>query len=88
MSEGEPRNPEGRPGLNRGSPARGLAPTVAVLVTLAVLAAMFVVDKKFFASVTPPPGVTLTDIRGVDQLRTRFDADEGTTRLILVLSPT
>jgi hypothetical protein len=32
--------------------------------------------------------VTLTDLRGVDQLRSLFDADTGSTRLILILSPT
>ncbi len=31
---------------------------------------------------------TLTDLRSVDDLRTRFDADAGSTRLVLLVSPT
>lgn len=30
----------------------------------------------------------LTDLRSVDDLRTRFDSDAGSTRLILLVSPT
>jgi hypothetical protein len=32
--------------------------------------------------------VTLTDLHGVAQLRSLFEAGKGTTRLVLVLSPT
>jgi hypothetical protein len=71
-----------------GRPPRRLAIAVAALVTLVVLGASWVVDQKFVAHGTPPPGVTLTDLRSVDQLRTLFDADTGTPRLILILSPT
>jgi hypothetical protein len=71
-----------------GRPPRRLALVVAALVTVVVVGATWVVDRKFFAHATPPPGVTLTDLRGVDQLRFLFDADAGSTRLILVLSPT
>ena len=31
---------------------------------------------------------TLTDLRSMDDLRTRFDADAGGTRLVLLVSPT
>ena len=68
-------------------PPRRLAFGVVGLVLL-VLAAGWVVQKKWLSHATPPPGVTLTDLRSVDQLRTIFDADAGSTRLILVLSPT
>ncbi|TMD96640.1 MAG: hypothetical protein E6I76_07250 [Chloroflexi bacterium] len=68
-------------------PPRRLAFGVVGLV-LFVLAAGWVVQKKWLSHATPPPGVTLTDLRSVDQLRTIFDADAGSTRLILVLSPT
>jgi hypothetical protein len=71
-----------------GRPPRRLALAVAALVTVVVVGASWVVDRKFFAHATPPPGVTLTDLRGVDQLRSLFDAGAGSTRLILVLSPT
>jgi hypothetical protein len=36
----------------------------------------------------PPAGVTLTDLRSVHHLQAMFNADHGTTRLILILSPT
>ena len=31
---------------------------------------------------------TLTDLRSIDDLRSRFDADAGSPRLILLVSPT
>ncbi len=31
---------------------------------------------------------TLTDLTSIDQLRTRFNADQGVPRLILLVSPT
>ena len=31
---------------------------------------------------------TLTDLRSVDDLRARFDADAGSPRLVLLVSPT
>jgi hypothetical protein len=31
---------------------------------------------------------TLTDLRSIDDLRTRFDADAGSPRLVLLVSPT
>jgi hypothetical protein len=69
-----------------GRPPRGLAWAVAGLVV--VLAAGVLVGMRLLGRGTPPPGVTLTDLRSVDQLRSLFDADAGTTRLVLVLSPT
>jgi hypothetical protein len=35
---------------------------------------------------TPPPGVTLTDLRGIDDLRDRFNRDSDAARVILVLA--
>jgi hypothetical protein len=77
-----------------GRPPRRLAIAVAALVTLVVVGATWVVDQKFLAHATPPPGVTLTDLRSVDQLRTLFDADalfgpdaRWTTTLAAPLSP-
>jgi hypothetical protein len=60
----------------------------AVGLVLFLLAAGWVVQKKWLSHATPPPGVTLTDLRSVAQLRDLFDADAGATRLVLVLSPT
>ena len=34
------------------------------------------------------PGVVLTDLRSIEDLRTRFRQDQGSPRLILLLSPT
>ena len=69
---------------------RGLARKNALgLLTLAalLLAAWLIAESPLFHK-TAPPGLKLTDLRAVSQLRARFDADRGMTRLILVLSPT
>ena len=60
----------------------------AIGLVLLLLAAGWVVQRKWFSHATPPPGVTLTDLHSVAQLRDLFDADAGSTRLVLVLSPT
>ncbi|MDQ3665661.1 MAG: hypothetical protein M3410_03505 [Acidobacteriota bacterium] len=36
----------------------------------------------------PRPEATLTDLRSVEELRTRFNHDKGKSRLILLLAPT
>jgi hypothetical protein len=36
----------------------------------------------------PPPGATLTDLTRVDQLQAMFNADKGSSRLVVILSPT
>jgi hypothetical protein len=41
-----------------GRPPRRLALAVAALVTVVVVGASWVVDRKFFAHATPPPGAT------------------------------
>jgi hypothetical protein len=38
--------------------------------------------------VTPPPGTSLTDLHSVGQLESLFDAGRGSTRLVLIMSPT
>ncbi|HEY2706252.1 MAG TPA: hypothetical protein VGL20_21430 [Candidatus Dormibacteraeota bacterium] len=43
-----------------GRPPRRLAIAVAVLVTLVVVGATWVVARQFLAHATPPPGVSLT----------------------------
>jgi hypothetical protein len=70
--------------------SRGLTRKNALgLLTLAalLLAAWLIAESPLFHK-TAPPGLRLTDLRAVSQLRARFDADRGITRLILVLSPT
>lgn len=34
------------------------------------------------------PTASLSDLGGVDELKTRFDADAGRPRMVLLLSPT
>lgn len=53
-----------------------------------VLGAWLLAGRPPIGHRAPPPGVALTDLRDVDQLQRLFNADQGTTRLILVLSPT
>jgi hypothetical protein len=76
-----------RPMAAPTKPPRRLAFGVVGLVLFLLLAG-WVVEKKYLSHATPPPGITLSDLHSVDQLRTLFDADAGTTRLVLVLSPT
>jgi hypothetical protein len=42
----------------------------------------------FFAPRSAPPGVTMTDLHGLADLRARFNADHGQARLVVVFSPT
>ena len=69
---------------------RGLARknTLGLLMLAALLLAAWLIAESPQFHKTAPPGLKLTDLRAVSQLRARFDADRGMTRLILVLSPT
>jgi hypothetical protein len=62
---------------------------VRSLLALAVvlLAAWLVVESPFFHK-TAPPGMHLVDLRSVGQFQSLFNADAGTPRLVLILSPT
>jgi hypothetical protein len=88
MSEDEQPEAVRRALPERREPPRALGAAIAGLVVVGVLAAGLVVDGRFLARGTPPPGVTLTDLGGVGQFRSLFDAGGGTTRLVLILSPT
>jgi hypothetical protein len=57
-------------------------------VTLAVVGLALFVGWRVWGPASPPPGITLTNLQSVDQLATRFNADAGSTRLVLILSPT
>jgi hypothetical protein len=37
---------------------------------------------------TRPAGLAVADLRGIDQLRERFNQDQGHPRLVLALAPT
>ena len=52
-----------------------------------LLASWLVVRSPLFHRV-PPPGLQLTDLRSVGQFQAMFNADVGTPRLVLILSPT
>jgi hypothetical protein len=44
--------------------------------------------KHGLFGVTPPPGITLTDLHSVGQLESLFEAGQGSPRLVLIMSPT
>ena len=69
---------------------RGLARknTLGLLTLAALLLAVWLIAESPLFHKTAPPGLRLSDLRAVSQLRARFDADRGMTRLLLVLSPT
>ena len=62
---------------------------VRSLLALAVilLAAWLIVESPLFHP-SAPPGVHLTDLHSVGQFQSLFNADVGTPRLVLMLSPT
>jgi hypothetical protein len=43
---------------------------------------------RFFAPRSAPEGVTMTDLRGIADLKARFNADRGSSRLVVIFSPT
>ena len=69
---------------------RGLARknTLGLLTLAALLLAVWLIAESPLFHKTAPPGLRLSDLRTVSQLRARFNTDRGMTRLILVLSPT
>jgi hypothetical protein len=70
--------------------SKGLARknTLGLLALAALLLAAWLIAESPLFHKTAPPGLRLSDLRAVSQLRAQFNADKGTTRLILVLSPT
>jgi hypothetical protein len=68
--------------LPGGVKTRSLLALAAIL-----LAAWLIVESPLFHK-TAPPGVHLTDLHSVAQFQQLFNADAGTTRLVLILSPT
>jgi hypothetical protein len=62
----------------------------AALVAAIVLATtlLFWGYKHGLFGVTPPPGITLTNLHTVGQLQSIFDAGKGSPRLVLIMSPT
>jgi hypothetical protein len=63
----------------QNSPWRWLI--LAVVAVAAIVAGVI-------GSFRPESNVALTDLHNIDELRQRFNQDKGTTRLLLLLSPT
>jgi hypothetical protein len=42
----------------------------------------------FLGPRSAPPGVSMADLHGVADLRTRFNADRGQVRVVVILAPT
>jgi hypothetical protein len=63
------------------SPSRWGWVILAAVVVAAVIAGVI-------GSLRPNPGITLTNLNNVEELRVRFNQDKGAPRLLLLLSPT
>jgi hypothetical protein len=60
-----------------------------VVLLVAVLAVALTAGwLRFFAPRSAPTGVTMSDLNGVEDLKARFNADHGVTRLVVIFSPT
>ena len=76
-----------------GGMPRPLRRLLAVVVIAAVLFALVLPNLPYIPYVGRPwphssSGAKLTDIQSVEDLQARFNQDSGSTRLILLLSPT
>jgi hypothetical protein len=56
---------------------------VCLLVFLLVAGGLYFLGPR-----SAPPGVTMADLHGVGDLRTRFNADRGQVRVVVILAPT
>jgi hypothetical protein len=56
---------------------------VCLLVFLLVAGGLYFLGPR-----SAPPGVTMADLHGVADLQTRFNADRGQVRLVVILAPT
>jgi len=59
---------------------------LAVLVGLGLV--LFVGKQLADRAIPDVPGVALTDVHSVEDLRSRFNRDQGVPRLVLFVSPT
>ncbi|HEX6678881.1 MAG TPA: hypothetical protein VF486_28160 [Actinomycetes bacterium] len=60
----------------------------SILLLVAVLVVALVAGWLRFAPRSAPKGVSMTDLHGVADLKARFNADRGVTRLVVIFSPT
>ena len=66
------------------SPRQRFRFVASVVVAVAAVVAVL----NVFGPRSAPRGVKLADLHGVDDLKARFAADAGTTRLVVIFSPT
>ena len=69
--------------MKKSNPISGPLVILGVIV-FALLLFKFISDN----AIPDVPGVVLTDMHSIEDLRTRFNRDSGTPRLVLLLSPT
>jgi hypothetical protein len=71
------------------TPAQRRNPIISGLFVLGLLAVAFFLVKYVSDNAIPDvPGVTLTDMHSIEDLRAHFNADAGAPRLVVLLSPT
>lgn len=76
-------------GDNENMAAKRRNPLLTALIVVAVLGLAVFLVKRISDSIIPDvPGVTLTDIHRIEDLRARFNQDQGAPRLVLLVSPT
>lgn len=65
---------------------------VAIVILALLLIPVLVVARPYLGAIFGlgfgGQDTTLTDLRSIDDLRARFDADTGSPRLVLLVSPT
>lgn len=70
-------------------PARKRNPALIALALAVVVALSFFLWRQLSVFIVPDvPGVVLMDMHSIEDLRMRFNQDQGAPRLILLLSPT
>jgi len=66
-----------------------VTPFVMSFVIVVIIALALFLGKRIADNIVPDvPGVTLTDVHTIDELRSRFNQDQGAPRLVLFVSPT
>ena len=64
-------------------------PLLTGLEIVVVVALVLFVGKRISDNIIPDvPGVTLTDVHSIEDLRSRFNQDQRAPRLVLLVSPT
>lgn len=79
----QPEETEQQASPQKGNPIVA-ALIVVGLITVALLVVKFISDRN----IPEVPGVALSDIHSIEDLRSRFNQDYGSPRVILLLSPT